>query len=249
MAKASGVRAAPKLSKPKRKGSVELNFHSLLRLIDRWTVAVLVTEIQRNGVMVDDGYGRLQQANDGDESDPRSRKFALKLLHDCYAEEQDPGPERSWLSERWDVETHPLETFGWPRRLLPKFGEIDIKKVALGIEAPVPEKWVSEDPASAPGGSCENEEATGGWIPAARTVAKEYLDSADSNVRPSQAQVSRAVARTLKQNKIFGRGSKEVSPDTIVREALRGQWWAENARGFGNPESGNPGIQKTHIKQ
>jgi len=244
MAKASGVRAAPKLSKPNRKGSVELDFHSLLRLIGHWTVAVLLTEIQRNGVMVDDGYGRLQQANDGDESDPRSRKFALKLLHDCYAEEQDPGPERSWLSERWDVETHPLETFGWPRRLLPKFGEIDIEKVVLGIEAPVPEKWVSEDPASAPEGSCKNEEATGGWIPAARTFAKDYLASADSSARPSQAEVSRAVARTLKQNKIFGRGSKEVSPDTIVREALRGQWWAENTRGFGNPELGNSGIKK-----
>ena len=91
MAKASGVRAAPKLAKPKRQGGVELDFHSLLRLISRWTVAVLVTEIERSGVMVDDGYGRLQQANDGDESDPRSRKFALKLLRDCYAEEQDPA--------------------------------------------------------------------------------------------------------------------------------------------------------------
>jgi hypothetical protein len=245
MAKASGVRAAPKLSKPKRKGSVELDFHSLLRLIGRWTVAVLVTEIERNGVMVGDGYGRLQQANDGDESDPRSRKFALKLLRDCYAEEQDPEPERSWLSERWDVETNPLETFGWPRRLLPKFGEIDIQPIVLGIEAPVPEKCVSEDPASAPEVSCENEEATDGWIPAARTFAKDYLASADPDVRHSQAKVSRAVARTLKQNKIFGRGCKEISPETIVREALRGQWWAENARGFGNPESGNPGVKKT----
>jgi hypothetical protein len=244
MAKASGVRAAPKLSKPNRKGSVELDFHSLLRLVSRWTVAVLVTEIERNGVMVGDGYGRLQQANDGDESDPRSRKFALKLLYDRYAEEQDPGPENSWDSERWDVETHPLETFGWPRRSLPKFGEIDIEQVVLGIEAPVPEKWVSEDPANAPEVSCKNEEAVGGWIPAARTFAKDYLASADPVVRPSQAKVSRAVARTLKQNKIFGRGSREITPDTIIREAIGGRWWAENTRGFGNPESGNPGIKK-----
>jgi hypothetical protein len=218
MAKASGVRAAPKLSKPNRKGSVELDFHSLLRLIGHWTVAVLVTEIQRNGVMVDDGYGRLQQANDGDESDPRSRKFALKLLHDCYAEEQDPGPERSWLSERWDVETHPLETFGWPRRLLPKFGEIDIEKVVLGIEAPVPEMARSNEPPN----------SSDDWKALSSTASSPLTKSANSK-RDYAAEVVKvwAAIKTLQCSR--GNSMTERDLAQAVAEELQ-------SRGFNGPQ-------------
>ena len=245
MAKASGVRAAPKLAKINRQGGVELDFHSLLRLISRWTVAVLVTEIERNGVMVDDGYGRLQQANDGDESDPRSRECALKLLRDCYAEEQDPGPERSWLSERWDVEMHPLERFGWPRRSLPKFGEIGIERIVLGIEKPVPEIARASEPTNRPEALSKNPRTDWDWKSKALAIAKEFILAADPNKRPSQSAVARHVARALKSSNIFGRGQRPVSPETIIREVLRGQWWSENTRGFGNPESGNPGIKKS----
>jgi hypothetical protein len=221
MAKASGVRAAPKLSKPNRKGSVELDFHSLLRLIGHWTVAVLVTEIQRNGVMVDDGYGRLQQANDGDESDPRSRKFALKLLHDCYAEEQDPGPERSWLSERWDVETHPLETFGWPRRLLPKFGEIDIEKVVLGIEKPVPEMARSNEPAN----------SSDDWKALSSTATSPLTKSANS-----KRDYADEVAKIWQAVKILRSSEGERVTERDLSEAVARQL---EARGFNGPQ-GHP---------
>jgi len=221
MAKASGVRVAPKLAKPNRQGGVELDFHSLLRLISRWTVAVLVTEIERNGVMVDDGYGRLQQANDGDVSDPRSREFALRLLRDCYAEEQDPGPERSWLSERWDVETHPLERFGWPLRSLPKFGEIGIERIILGIEKPVPGMPRSNEPAS----------SSDDWKALSSTATSPLTKSANSK-RAYAAEVAKlwATFKTLQVSR--GNSMTERDLAQAVAEELQ-------ARGFNGPQ-GHP---------
>ena len=88
-------------------------------LLDHYSPAALMTALENSGVFVLDSTGRFVLAADGDPNSSYSKQYAVKLLEAHYAELQNPGPEYSWQTERWDTEPHPTYFFGWPREYLP----------------------------------------------------------------------------------------------------------------------------------
>jgi hypothetical protein len=104
---------------PKLKGSP--NWYTLFYLIANYKPAVLATAIENSGVYVIDSVGRLNQAAMGTSTDPYSAAYAIKLLACAYAELEEAPHLLSWRSERYDIEEHPLERFGWPLSDLPNF--------------------------------------------------------------------------------------------------------------------------------
>ena len=99
-------------------------WYSLAEALEEHKPGEVANAIEGVGIWVIDNFGRRVVANDGDESSIYSRQYALKLVADRYGELQNPGPEYSWESERWDVEIHPTQTFGWPASEEPNFSGI-----------------------------------------------------------------------------------------------------------------------------
>ena len=98
---------------------------SLAEALESYKPAEVATAIERDGIWVVDRFGRKINAGDSEASDAYSRQFALDLVSARHGELQNPGPEYSWESERWDVETHPTYTFGWPAESVPIFSRSD----------------------------------------------------------------------------------------------------------------------------
>lgn len=109
---------APDMAKEKK-------WYLLAEALEVHSPAVVATAIENVGIWVIDNVGRKVNAVDGDVDDIYSRQYALELVADRYGELQNPGPEYSWESERWDVETHPTYTFGWPVEEVPSFKGVD----------------------------------------------------------------------------------------------------------------------------
>jgi hypothetical protein len=96
---------------------------SLNSLLELYGPAVLATTIEERGVMVIDPFGRVRWA-DAMSRDDYSRCKALDLLADRQAEIENPGPDfPSWESDRYELEPHPLDRFGWATDALPSFEE------------------------------------------------------------------------------------------------------------------------------
>ena len=94
---------------------------SLLLCVRSHKANVLATAIESNGIFVYDRFNRRILATDGLNSDPYSINYALDLIESVAEEERNPGPIPSWDHERWELEDHPLERFGWPAESLPDF--------------------------------------------------------------------------------------------------------------------------------
>ncbi len=99
-------------------------WYSLAEALEEHKPGEVATAIEGVGIWVIDCFGRRVIADDGDVGNIYSRQYALKLVADRYGELQNPSPEHSWESERWDVETHPTCTFGWPASEAPSFRAI-----------------------------------------------------------------------------------------------------------------------------
>lgn len=94
---------------------------SLLSCVRSHKANVLATAIESNGIFVYDRFNRRSVATDGPNSDQYSINYALDLIESVAEEERNPGPIPSWDHERWELEDHPLEMFGWPAESLPDF--------------------------------------------------------------------------------------------------------------------------------
>jgi hypothetical protein len=67
-----------------------------------------------------------------------SKNHALELIASVAEEERNPGPIHSWDHERWDIEDHPLQRFGWPKGSLP---DLDAIKNSGGINTADVTPW------------------------------------------------------------------------------------------------------------
>lgn len=94
---------------------------SLNSLLELYEPGALATTIEVFGVMVIDRYGRRAQADRAGQDD-YSRSKALDLLAERQSEIENPGPDfPSWASDRYELEPHPLDRFGWETDALPSF--------------------------------------------------------------------------------------------------------------------------------
>jgi hypothetical protein len=112
----------------KRNGKTVRSFggwFSLNCLLELYEPGALATTIEGLGVMVIDRYGRRAQADPAGQDD-YSRCKALDLLAERQAEIENPGPDfPSWESDRYEVEPHPLDRFGWTADNLPSFEKVE----------------------------------------------------------------------------------------------------------------------------
>lgn len=105
---------------------------SLLLCVETYKARALATAIEQYGIFAYDRFNRLVVATDGPSSDSDSKNYALDLLASVAEEERNPGPIPSWEHERWELEDHPLQRFGWPKESLPdletikNFGNVNI---------------------------------------------------------------------------------------------------------------------------
>ena len=94
-------------------------WYSLWLVLQTYPPKVLAKAIEQHGLFVFDRFDRQIQATDGPNIDSNSLNCALDLLAQAAAVERDPAPTTIWDSDRWEVEQHPLERFGWPEEKLP----------------------------------------------------------------------------------------------------------------------------------
>ena len=111
---------------------------SLLLCVETYKAKVLASAIEQHGIFVYDRFNRRVVANDGPSSDSHSKNYALDLLASVAEEERNPGPIPSWEHERWELEEHPLQSFGWPKESLPELEAI--KNCSTG-NVVVPIEW------------------------------------------------------------------------------------------------------------
>ena len=100
--------------------SLDDQWHSLRSLLENHSPADIATAIEKYGVCVYDRFNRVVTASN-EIADEYSQANALNLVADWQAELNDPGPSYSWDHQRYDIETHPTERFGWPDNKLPNF--------------------------------------------------------------------------------------------------------------------------------
>ncbi len=101
------------------------NWYSLAEMLELYSPAVVSTGIEQSGIWVIDRFGRRVKAVEGSVDDIYTQQYALELVAARHGELQNPSPEYSWESERWDAETHPTYTFGWPAEEVPSFKGVD----------------------------------------------------------------------------------------------------------------------------
>lgn len=118
---------------------------SLLLCVRSYKARVLASAIESAGILVYDRFDRESVATDGPSSDVFSKSYALDLLAGVAAEERDPGPIPSWEHERWEVEDHPLQRFGWRSESLPDFESIkNSSNGNVGVAVPWTQRSKSE---------------------------------------------------------------------------------------------------------
>jgi hypothetical protein len=118
---------------------------SLLLCVRTYKAKVLASAIESFGILVYDRFDRQSVATDGPSSDKFSKSYALDLLAGVAAEERDPGPIPSWEHERWEVEDHPLQRFGWRSESLPDFESIkNFSNGNVGVAVPWTQRSKSE---------------------------------------------------------------------------------------------------------
>lgn len=99
-------------------------WYSVWLLLQTYRAKVLATAIEHHGLLVLDRFDRPVSALNKSDLHDESISHALNLLEAIASEERDPGPTSSLNHERWEIDNHPLERFGWTRTDLPDFEKI-----------------------------------------------------------------------------------------------------------------------------
>ncbi len=177
-------------------------WHSLRILLEKHSPALLASVIELQGIWVFDRYSRIAQAS-VESQDDYSQTAALGLVANWAAELNEPGPKYSWDHERYEVEPHPTQKFGWPGRLLPRLSEDDTTSEIESLSVSINEHWKTK----------------------AKSIATEILNrERDSGFDPKQELVAREVATALAASGTrTARGA--ISAENIKREALAGTFW------------------------
>ena len=189
----------PMTTKP---NPVDEKWHSLLSLLEKYSPALLASAIELQGIWVFDRYSRVVKAS-AESQDEYSQTAALDLVANWAAELNEPGPKYSWDHERYEVEPHPTQKFGWPERLTPRLLEDDTTSVNESLSVPLKVQWKTM----------------------AKLKATEILNrERDSGHDPKQDQVAREVAIALAAaGTRTARGA--ITAENIKRTALAGTFW------------------------
>ena len=188
--------------------SLDDQWHSLRSLLEKHSPAVIATAIEKYGVYVYDRFSRVVTASN-EIAGEYSQATALNLVADWQAELNDPGPSYSWNHQRYDLEAHPTERFGWTDNKLPKF-DIPKKAEKQKISQVTKSIWSSSE-----------------WIQAAQTEATRILnDERRKGLEPKQDALAKDVRDALESLGVkTARGP--ITWENIKRMALAGNWWRE----------------------
>jgi hypothetical protein len=181
---------------------VDEKWHSLRNLLEKYPPALLASAIESHGIWVFDRYNRIVEAS-AESLDDYSKNAALDLVSNWAAELNAPGPTYSWDHERFELESHPTQKFGWPEQFLPSLSETAATSIDEGPSTSLKEQWVKL-----------------AKLKAAETLKRER----DSGHDPKQDAVAREVAIALAASGIrTARGA--INAENIKREALAGTFW------------------------
>ena len=176
-------------------------WNSLAGLIDEYSIADLVTAIEREGLYVWDAFGRIVIA-DTQSTNDRSQKKALEHLADVYSAQQNPGPE-DYLSDDFNrSDEDPLNKFGWPESNFPEI-RIPLKKST-------------------------NIDKTKPWKEIAREIAEELYQTTKkaTGSKGRLEDYSAHIEKIFIQESIMSTHEKQLSKNYISREALQSdKWW------------------------
>ena len=188
--------------------SLDYQWHSLRSLLEKHSPADIATAIEKYGVCVYDRFNRVVTASD-EIAGEYSQTKALNLVADWQAELNDPGTSYSWEHQRYDLEDHPTERFGWPDSKLPNFN-VSAKSEKTKNSQVTKSTWTSIE-----------------WIEAAQTEATKILnDERRKGVEPKQDALAKDVKDVLDSLGVkTARGP--VTWKNIKRMALAGNWWRE----------------------
>ena len=176
-------------------------WNSLAGLTDEYSVADLVTTIEREGVFVWDGFGRIVPA-DRESINDWSQKKAINHLADVYSAQQNPGPYSHLSSEFDRSDENPLNKFGWPESNFPEIG-IPTKKST-------------------------NIDKTKPWQEMAREIAEELYQKTKkaTGSKGRLEDYSTHIEKVFQQESIMSTHEKQLSKNYISREALQSdKWW------------------------
>jgi len=123
----------------------EMQWISIERLLDTYSIPILAEAIDKYDVQTHDETGRRVLANEGDEHDIRSKIFVKAHLAQRRMHEIDPltDEEQDWFEERMATHGSPLDLFGWPKDQLP-----DLTKIQPHYQPDNdPEWWTKRSPA------------------------------------------------------------------------------------------------------
>jgi hypothetical protein len=108
----------------------EDGWYSLRLLLDFYLPGVLATAIEKHGIYRNDRHGRTIHCSLKENTEHYEQ--ALDLLADWQAELDDPSPEYSFDSERYDDGSHPTEQWRLPDNIVKAL--VDISK---GLPSPL----------------------------------------------------------------------------------------------------------------
>jgi hypothetical protein len=186
--------------------SLDDQWHSLRSLLEKHSPADIATAIEKYGVYVYDRFNRVVTASD-EIAGEYSQAIALNLVANWHAELNDPGPKYSWDHQRYELETHPTERFGWPDNKLPNFNVLTKSEKPKNSQV-TKSTWTSSE-----------------WIQAAQTEAEKILiDERRKGVEPKQDALAKDVKDVLDSLGVkTARGP--ITWENIKRMALAGDWW------------------------
>jgi hypothetical protein len=181
-------------------------WRALRDLLDQRSPAVIATAIEQHGVWVYDRFNRRVKAST-DTNDEYSQARALDLVAEWQAELSDPGPKYSWDDERFELEGHPTQQFGWPESRLPNLSACVKAVNPKSTNTPKTTKTKDE------------------WIQVAQQEALVILkNERRQGLDPKQDALAKDVAKVLQDKSVRTiRGA--ITSENIMREALAGDWW------------------------
>jgi len=195
------VKSTPRPQEP------NIDWVSVERLLDNYTIPVLAEAIEKLNVLTYDAIGRRILATDGDIKDIRSKAFAIAHLKHRHSMLVDPGPDDYLFDERLEIEGSPLDFFGWPKAELPDLDSVHPHHSSVS-KVPV----ISASPTD--------------WVAQARIIAKEYLSRHNAaDLHPNIMGVSEHVAVEMRKLKFYGPHKRPLEPGYIKRHALQGEFW------------------------